>query len=98
MISVDEASRLDRWIQEAAAAGATILCGGKRHGAMLEATVLENVPSSCNVRCQEAFGPACVIAPFSDFDAALKEVNNSTFGLQAGIFTRDLYKAQKAYE
>jgi len=98
MISVDEASRLDRWIQEAVAAGATVLCGGKRHGAMLEATVLENVPSSCNVRCREAFGPACVIAPFSDFDAALKEVNNSTFGLQAGIFTRDLYKAQKAWD
>ena len=48
--------------------------------------------------CQEAFGPACVIAAFSDFDAALKEVNNSTFGLQAGIFTRDLYKAQKAWD
>jgi acyl-CoA reductase-like NAD-dependent aldehyde dehydrogenase len=98
MISADEASRLDRWIQEAAAAGATVLCGGKRHGAMLEATVLENVPGSCNVSCQEAFGPACVIAPFSDFAAALKEVNNSPFGLQAGIFTRDLYKVQKAWD
>lgn len=97
MISVSEATRLDDWIQEAKAAGANVLCGGKRDGAMLQATILENVPDDANVNAEEAFGPVSIISSFSDFDAALQEVNNSQFGLQAGIFTRDLYKAHKAW-
>ncbi len=98
MISVKEAERLDHWIKQAIAGGATLLCGGKRDGAMLEATLLENVPATSEINCQEAFGPVAVISAFDDFDAALAEVNNSAFGLQAGIFTRDLYKMQKAWD
>ena len=98
MISVSEATRLDDWIQEAKQQGADILCGGHRDGAMLEATVLENVPSTCSINTKEAFGPVAVLSQFSDFDQALIEVNNSDFGLQAGIFTRDIYKAQKAWD
>ncbi len=98
MISVSEATRLDTWVQEAKAAGANVLCGGQRDGAMLQATVLENVPSDANVNAEEAFGPVSIISSFSDFDQALKEVNNSQFGLQAGIFTRDIYKAHKAWD
>ena len=65
---------------------------------MLEATLLENVRSDSNINTQEAFGPVAVLSKFSDFDAALAEVNNSDFGLQAGIFTRDIYKIQKAWD
>jgi acyl-CoA reductase-like NAD-dependent aldehyde dehydrogenase len=98
MISVKEAERLHGWVLEAQAAGATVLAGGKRDGAMLEATLLENVTSDMTVNNQEAFGPVAVLSKFSDFDKALEEVNNSDFGLQAGIFTKDIYKAHKAWE
>ncbi len=92
MIDVKEAARLDGWIQEAVASGATLLCGGKRTGAMLEATLLEGVPRDAKANREEAFGPLAILSKFSDFDAALDEVNDSKFGLQAGIFTRDLFK------
>jgi acyl-CoA reductase-like NAD-dependent aldehyde dehydrogenase len=98
MISESEASRLDGWIQQAVEQGATLLCGGQRDGSMLDATVLDNVPSGCDVNTKEAFGPVVVLSQFSDFDAALTEVNNSDFGLQAGIFTRDIYKIQDAWD
>ncbi|GAB5382499.1 MAG: aldehyde dehydrogenase family protein [Aliiglaciecola sp.] len=98
MISESEATRLDKWIDEARQVGADVLCGGKRDGAMLQATILENVPSDANINTEEAFGPVSTIAPFADFDQALEEVNNSQFGLQAGVFTRDLYKAHKAWD
>jgi acyl-CoA reductase-like NAD-dependent aldehyde dehydrogenase len=97
MISEYEAERLHGWIDTAVAAGATLLCGGIRHGAMLEATLLENVPRSEDVYCKEAFGPVASLSSFSDFDAALDEVNDSVYGLQAGIFTRDIYKMNKAW-
>jgi acyl-CoA reductase-like NAD-dependent aldehyde dehydrogenase len=98
MISEGEASRLHDWINEAVAQGANLLCGGSRDGAMLQATVLDNVPDHCSVNAKEAFGPVAVLSCFDDFDDALQQVNNSEFGLQAGIFTRDLYKAQKAWD
>ena len=97
MISESEATRLDNWVQEAVAAGANLLCGGKRDGNMLQATLLENVPNDAALNAEEAFGPVSIISSFSDFDEALKEVNNSQFGLQAGVFTRDIYKAHKAW-
>jgi len=98
MIDVQEATRLDDWIQAAAADGATILCGGKRDGAMLEATLLEGVPRKAKLYAEEAFGPVAILSKFSDFDAALDEVNDSRFGLQAGIFTRDLFKMLNAWD
>lgn len=98
MISETEALRLENWIATAQSEGATLLCGGKRDGAMLEATLLENVPESADLYCKEAFGPVAVLERFTSFDDALRQVNNSAFGLQAGIFTRDLYKAQKAWD
>lgn len=98
MISLKEAERLHGWVEEARQAGATVLAGGQRNGAMLEATLLENVTATMTVNNEEAFGPVAIISKFSDFDEALKEVNNSEFGLQAGIFTKDIYKAHKAWE
>ncbi len=98
MIAESEAERLEQWIAEAAAAGGTILCGGQRNGAILEATLLENVPGELKICAQEAFGPVAVLSSFSEFDEALRQVNDSVFGLQAGIFTRDLYKMQRAWD
>lgn len=98
MISEREASRLDDWIQAAVAGGATLLCGGTRQGAMLEATLLENVSAGAEVICKEAFGPVAVFQKYAAFEDALTSVNDSDFGLQAGVFTRDLYKAQQAWD
>ncbi|KGD65341.1 dehydrogenase [Alcanivorax nanhaiticus] len=98
VISEGEATRLENWINEAVEAGANLLVGGKRDGAMLQATLLEDAPAGTNIVEEEAFGPVAVISRFSDFDAALQSINDSKFGLQAGIFTRDLYKAQKAWD
>ena len=98
MISASEAERLESWIQDARSAGARILCGGERDGAMLQPTLLENVPKDQPICDEEAFGPVAVLSSFSSFDAALAEVNDSVFGLQAGIFTRDLYHMQQAWD
>jgi len=98
IISVKEANRLKDWIDQAISAGAKLLCGGKQEGSLLEATLLENMPVDQALNCKEAFGPVAVLSSFSEFDQALAEVNDSDFGLQAGVFTRDLYKAQKAWD
>ncbi len=97
MISESEAERLHNWIERAKGEVGTILCGGKRKGAMLEATVMENVPKACDASAEEAFGPLSVLYPFDHFEEALEEVNNSRYGLQAGVFTRDIYKAHQAW-
>jgi acyl-CoA reductase-like NAD-dependent aldehyde dehydrogenase len=99
MISDSEAERLKGWIDEAVEAGATMLCGGGlSRGNMLEATLLEDVPEDAKARNEEAFGPLAILQRFDDFGAALDEVNNSKFGLQAGIFTRDLFKMFDAWD
>jgi acyl-CoA reductase-like NAD-dependent aldehyde dehydrogenase len=98
MIAEEEAKRLDDWIQSAVKKGAKILCGGKRKGAAFEATLLEDVPHEEKICREEAFGPVAILQPFRDFDEALDEVNRSAFGLQAGVFTRDIYKAHHAWQ
>ncbi|MEH6788985.1 aldehyde dehydrogenase family protein [Parasphingorhabdus sp.] len=98
MISEGEAKRLHGWIESAVAGGATLLCGGDRKGNMLEATLLENVDTKADAYREEAFGPLALLSKFSDFKAALEEVNDSKFGLQAGIFTRDLFKTLDAWD
>jgi len=98
MISEGEAKRLDGWIQEAVAGGATLLCGGKREGAMLEATLLEDVGRNTKLNIEEAFGPVAFLIRFDDFSTALDIVNDSKFGLQAGIFTRDLFQMFDAWD
>jgi len=98
MISEQEASRLHDWIHAAVKQGATLLCGGQRDGNMLQATLLEKVDETAKVYSEEAFGPVALLEPFSNYDDVLKRINDSRFGLQAGIFTRDLYKAQQAWD
>jgi acyl-CoA reductase-like NAD-dependent aldehyde dehydrogenase len=75
-----------------------LLCGGRREGAMLGATLLENVDRSCRAYREEAFGPLAILSRFNDFGAALDEINDSRFGLQAGIFTRDLFQTLEAWD
>jgi acyl-CoA reductase-like NAD-dependent aldehyde dehydrogenase len=98
MISEQEAERLEEWISAAVGSGGTVLCGGKRQGAMLEATLLENVPVDQELCAGEAFGPVAVLSSFTDFDQVLAEVDDSAYGLQAGIFTSDINRAFKAWE
>lgn len=98
MISEGEAVRLHNWIQQALEAGASLLCGGTRNGNMLDATLLEKVDPQQPACAEEAFGPLAILFPFSDFESVLQQVNDSRFGLQAGIFTRDLYKAHRAWD
>jgi len=98
MISEKEAARLGGWIEDAVAGGATLLTGGRRDGAMLEATLLENVDRKADAYREEAFGPLAILSKFTDWDDALTEVNDSKFGLQAGLFTRDLHKVLAAWD
>ncbi len=98
MISEKEAIRLESWIQSATHTGGSLLCGGQRNGAILEATLLENVAKTEQLCTQEAFGPVAILSSFSSFQEALTQINDSDFGLQAGIFTRDLYQALDAWD
>ena len=98
MISEKEANRLHTWIQSAVSAGGSLLCGGNRDGAILEPTLLQNVPTQEKICTHEAFGPVAVLSPYRDFQEAIAQVNDSQFGLQAGIFTRDLYRSLEAWD
>jgi acyl-CoA reductase-like NAD-dependent aldehyde dehydrogenase len=97
MIDEAAAERLHGWIEEARKGGGKVLCGGKRKGAMLEATLMENVPRDAAANRQEAFGPFALLAPFKRFDDAVAMVNDSDYGLQAGIFTDSLAHAMRAW-
>ncbi len=99
LITDGDAQRLASWISDAQVRGATVLCGGTLRGPrLLEPTLLENVPRDSPLCALEAFGPVAVLEPFDEFEHALAAVNDSEFGLQAGVFTRDLYKAMRAWD
>jgi acyl-CoA reductase-like NAD-dependent aldehyde dehydrogenase len=98
IISAGEAQRLEAWIGRAREGGAKLLCGGRRSGVMLEATLLEDVPLDVELNCEEAFGPVAALYRYEDFEAVLESVNASRFGLQAGIFSHDIRKAMRAWD
>jgi len=97
LIRESDAIRAYDWIQEAVRSGARLLCGGHRKGPILEPTVLTGTKPNMKVNCQEIFAPVVTVEPYSDFQSALKQVNNSPFGLQAGLFTRDAKLIFDAY-
>jgi acyl-CoA reductase-like NAD-dependent aldehyde dehydrogenase len=98
MISVDAAQRTVSLIEEAVAAGARVLTGGERDGAFVTPTVVENVPPTAALIAEEAFAPVVVVTPYDDLEEALRAVNDGPYGLQAGLFTRDLSQAWSAFE
>ena len=97
MITEQEAGRAEKWVDEARKAGAEILTGGGRSGAVLEPTIIEDASNELSVKCSEVFAPVMTIDKFSNFEDAVGEINNSRYGLQAGVFTNDLKKILYAY-
>jgi acyl-CoA reductase-like NAD-dependent aldehyde dehydrogenase len=98
LIRESDAIRAADWIQEAVRGGARLLCGGQRRGSILEPTVLTATRPDMKVNCQEIFAPVVTLEPYTDFDSALRQINNSPYGLQAGIFTRDAKLMFRAYD
>jgi len=98
LIRESDAARASDWIQEAVRGGARLLCGGRRNGALLEPAVLTGTKPDMKVNCQEIFAPVVTVEPYVDFNAAVRQINNSPYGLQAGIFTRDAKLLFHAYE
>ncbi len=97
LINEEAARRVESWIQEAVGQGATLLMGGGRRGSVVEATVLTDVTPRMKVSCQEVFGPVVTLGRYKRFDEALAILNDSDYGLQAGVFTQDLSKVFEAY-
>ena len=97
MVDGKAAARTQRWVDEAVQLGGKVVAGGKANGAYFEPTVLENVPVEAQVCSNEAFAPLVVVFPFTDFGDAIKQVNDSFFGLQTGVFTNDLGHAWQAF-
>ncbi|MCY7355661.1 MAG: aldehyde dehydrogenase family protein [Lysobacter sp.] len=98
MIDEDAARRVESWIATAAKAGATQLVAGARHKHLLPAALLENVPRDSDLYRKEAFGPVACIESFDDYERVLKRINDSDFGLQAGVFTGRLDHALRAWD
>jgi acyl-CoA reductase-like NAD-dependent aldehyde dehydrogenase len=97
-VMIDEAAarRAESWIDEAVRSGARLLCGGHRRGSLLEATVLTDVHSEMRICTEEVFAPVATIQSFTDFSEALLEANHTRYGLQAGVFTRDMNRTFQA--
>lgn len=97
LIRSEEADRVMSWIGEARESGAEVLAGGRRLDNVIEPTLLRKVDPRLRISCQEVFGPVAVLETFADFDEALRKVNDSDFGLQAGVFTHDIDRAFRAF-
>lgn len=93
LIDETAAIRVESWIQEAVDSGALLLCGGKRRNATIEPAVLTNVPARARISCEEVFGPVVAVYVYDSLDQAIALANSTPYGLQAGIFTRDLTRA-----
>lgn len=97
LIDQANADRVDAWIHEAVADGARILVGGQRKGNLIPPTLLDRVKPSMKVCCEEVFGPVVTLEPYQDWQDVLRRVNDSPFGLQAGVFTRDTNRIDQAF-
>ena len=97
VITRSEVDRIAEWVAEATAQGAEVLTGGTADGPFFAPTLLSQTTPEMKVRCEEVFGPVCTITPYQTFDEALDEVNDSKYGLQAGVFTNDISRAFEAH-
>lgn len=97
VINEAAAVRIEQWIHEARAQGAQVLVGGTRWGAVVDAAVLTDVGPAMKVSCEEVFGPVVSITPYRLFEEALRALNDSPYGLQAGVFTRDVHRIFQAF-
>lgn len=98
MISAESADRVEEWVKEAVAAGATVIAGGGREGNVVKPVLLENVPDSVRLAREEVFGPVLTLGRFDKFTDAIKRANSSQYGIHAGVFTNDLAESQLAFE
>lgn len=101
MIDEQAARRAEEWIQEAVGAGARLLCGGGRHGSLLEASVLTDVHNEMRICSEEVFAPVATVQTFSDFGTAIADANSTRYGLQAGVFTGEtarMFEAARSLE
>ncbi len=98
LIREQDAIRAVEWIDEAVNGGATLLCGGKRHGSVVEPAVLTNTRPEMRVNCAEIFAPVVTVEPYDDFADAVRNINDSPYGLQAGVMTNDARLIQAAFE
>jgi acyl-CoA reductase-like NAD-dependent aldehyde dehydrogenase len=96
LIDEAEAIRIEQWIADAVAGGAKLIAGGLRTRATVTPAILTNVPATCQIACQEAFGPVVAIYPYEHLDSAIEQANETPYGLQAGIFTNDMQRAFQA--
>ncbi len=96
MITLKEAERVEKWIQEAVEIGANIQTGGGRKGTLVDPTVLTNVPDDSTIKCEEIFGPVVMLQPIDTLDNAIEIANNVDYGLHGAIFTKDINDAFKA--
>ena len=94
---IDEAAamRVEQWIKES---GGEILCGGTRNGSLIAPTLIDEPHRDTRIVSEEVFGPVAVIEAYTDFDDVLRRVNNTRYGLQAGMFTSDLFKVRQAFQ
>jgi acyl-CoA reductase-like NAD-dependent aldehyde dehydrogenase len=97
MIDENAARRAEGWVQAAAAAGARIVTGGSRKGQLLQPTILTGTRPDQAVNCEEVFAPVTTVTSYQSFDDALAMVNASPYGLQAGVFTRDVQRLMRAW-
>lgn len=98
MIKEAEAKRLKKWLKQAEKQGAKVLYGGQLNGVMFEPTLLENVASDSDIYCNEAFGPVAILEKYKNFAAGIARINQSRFGLQAGVYTQNIQNMFYAWD
>jgi len=98
MIDIKEAERAEAWVKEAVSEGAKVVLGGRREGRLMHPTVLTGVRAEMKVMCREAFAPLVSIYEYANFEDAVAMIEDSPYGLQAGLYTRDIRKALYAVE
>lgn len=98
LITLRDAERAESWVQEAVQAGASLLYGGTRDGALMQPAVLTQTTRDMKVSCEEVFAPVVTLSPYQTWDDAIATINDSEYGLQAGIFTNDMKRIMDAWD